>query len=286
MSFALSPSTVTVATEDAGELSFDLLRSDADGPQVIALHGFPQGARAWTGVAELLAGQGIGLVAVDQRGYSPSARPEGVEHYADRILSADVIAIADALGLDRFHLTGHDWGSHVAWVTAAAHPDRVQTLTAVSIPHPTAFSRAFREDPDQARRSEYFRLFWQPGVGEQTLLADDARYLYDALDDVPPEDKKHYVTRLQQPGALTAALSWYRAMGSGSPVGPVTVPTTLVWSDGDRAVGRTAAALCAQYVEADYRLVELAGVSHWIPERAAEPLADAIAARVGSAAPA
>lgn len=277
-----SPSSVTIATADAGELTFDLLRSEVDGPQVIALHGFPQGARAWSRVAGLLAEQGIGLVAIDQRGYSPSARPDGVEHYADRILSADVLAIADALKLERFHLTGHDWGSHVAWVSAAQHPDRVQSLTAVSIPHPSAFSRAFREDPDQATRSEYFRLFWQPDIGEQTLLADGARYLYDALDDVPADDKEHYVTRLQQPGALTAALSWYRAMGSGAPVGPVTVPTTLVWSDGDRAVGRTAAQLCAEYVEADYRLVELPGVSHWIPERAPEPLADAIAARVRS----
>lgn len=282
MTAQLSPSTVTISTADAGELTFDVLRTEIDGPQVIALHGFPQGAHAWTRVGELLAERGIGLLAIDQRGYSPAARPEGVEHYGDRILSADVLAIADALGLDRFHLAGHDWGSHIAWVTAAQHPDRVQTLTAVSIPHPTAFSRAFREDPDQARRSEYFKLFWQPGVGEQTLLADGARYLYEALDDVSAGDKDHYVTRLQEPGALTAALSWYRAMGSGAPVGPVTVPTTLVWSDGDRAIGRTAAQLCEQYVEGDYRLVELAGVSHWIPERAPEPLAEAIAQRVAS----
>lgn len=282
MTAELSPSTVTVSTADAGELTFDLLRSEIEGPQVIALHGFPQGARAWTRVGELLAERGIGLVAIDQRGYSPAARPEGVEHYGDRILSADVLMIADALGLDRFHLTGHDWGSHIAWVTAAESPDRVQTLTAVSIPHPTAFSRAFREDPDQAERSAYFKLFWQQGTGEQTLLADDARYIYDALDDLSADDKDYYVGRMQAPGALTAALSWYRAMGSGAPVGPVTVPTTLVWSDGDRAVGRTSARLCEQYVEADYRLVELRGVSHWIPERAPEPLADAIAARVAS----
>lgn len=279
---SLKPQTVTISTPESGELTFDVLRSEVpDGPQVIALHGFPQGARAWSGVAERLAQDDIGLVAIDQRGYSPGARPVGVEHYRDHLLSADVLAIADALGIGRFHLVGHDWGSHVAWVTAAAHPDRVQTLTAVSIPHPNAFGAALRKDPDQAKRSEYIRLFWQPGAAEEALLADDGAWLRTALADVDPADAEHYVSRLQEPGALTAALSWYRAMASNAKdPANVTVPTTFVWSDRDDAVGRVAAELCEQYVDGDYRFVELTGVTHWIPERAPGPLAAAIAERV------
>jgi len=284
MAHPLQPDRITIESPDAGELTFDLLRSRADdGPQVVALHGFPQGARAWSGVAERLAAQGVGLVAIDQRGYSPGARPVGVEHYRDGLLAGDVLMVADALGLERFHLAGHDWGSHVAWVTAAHHAERVRSLTAVSIPHPSAFTEAIRTDPDQAERSQYIRLFWQPEVAERSLLDDDAAGLRDALDDVSPADKDHYVSRLQEPGALTAALSWYRAMSSQSASTPqVTVPTTFVWSDGDRAVGRRAAELCSAHVTGDYRFVELRGVTHWIPERAPEQLAEAILQRVAA----
>lgn len=280
----MTHTSVQIPSGESGQFTFDVLQSGVvEGPQVIALHGFPQGARAWERTAAILAEQGIGLHAIDQRGYSPGARPEGVQHYGDRALSADVLAIADQLGLDTFHLAGHDWGSHVAWVTAAEHPDRVRTLTAVSIPHPEAFGRAYKEDSDQKQRSGYMKLFWQPGAAEAELLDNDAAGLRAALDDVEPTDQEHYVRRLQEPGALTAALNWYRAM-STNPKGipPVTMPTTLVWSDGDRAVSRRSAELCAEYVEGDYRLVELSGVSHWIPERAPEPLAAAIAERVTS----
>lgn len=275
---------MTIASPESGELTFDLLRSEPESArQVIALHGFPQGAQAWTRVAGELASVGIGLCAIDQRGYSPGARPVGTEHYRDELLARDVLAVADKLGMERFHLAGHDWGAHVAWVLAAHHPERVSTLTAASVPHPSAFTKAIRQDPDQAERSAYIKLFWQQGAAEETLLADDAAWLRDALEDVSAKEIDYYVSRMQQEGALTAALSWYRAMSSKSaPTPEVTVPTTYVWSDRDSSMGRAAAEGCAEYVEADFRFVELPGVTHWIPELASSELAAAIAERAGS----
>jgi pimeloyl-ACP methyl ester carboxylesterase len=99
---------------------------------------------------------------------------------------------------------------------------------------------------------------------------------------VPAEAVDEYVAVLSAPGALTAALNWYRAMSSGTTVDPVGVPTTYVWSDADVAIGRTAAEGCAVQVTADYRFVELPGVTHWIPEQAPEPLATAILDRIAS----
>ena len=81
---------------------------------------------------------------------------------------------------------------------------------------------------------------------------------------------EEYVAVLSAPGALTAALNWYRAMSSDTRVDPVGVPTTYVWSDGDAAIGRTAAEACANYVTGDYRFLELPGITHWIPEQAPE----------------
>ncbi|GAB3860333.1 hypothetical protein GCM10029963_63090 [Micromonospora andamanensis] len=91
-----------------------------------------------------------------------------------------------------------------------------------------------------------------------------------------------YADPMREPGALTAALNWYRAMSKAdlAATGPVAVPTTFVWSDGDVAIGRVAAQACAAHVTGDFRFVELTGVTHWIPDEAPTPLAEAILARV------
>jgi pimeloyl-ACP methyl ester carboxylesterase len=163
----------------------------------------------------------------------------------------------------------------------------VRSLTAVSVPHPAAFTTAYRDDPEQRERSAYIRLFWQEGKAEEVLLEDDMRRLRrmlgsEAETGIPAEAVDQYVAVLSAPGALTAALNWYRAMSSRTPVDAVDLPTTYVWSDGDIAIGRTAAEGCAQHVRGDYRFVELNGVTHWIPEQAPEPLATAILDRIAS----
>src|SRR4051812_48257716 len=111
----------------------------ADGPEdgelVLLLHGFPQSWWEWRHQLEALGKAGYRAVAPDQRGYSPGARPGGVEHYGVEELVADAVGFADALGVDRFHLVGHDWGAIVAWYVAATHPDRLKTLSIVSTPH-------------------------------------------------------------------------------------------------------------------------------------------------------
>ncbi|HVD27559.1 MAG TPA: alpha/beta hydrolase, partial [Mycobacteriales bacterium] len=193
-----------------------------------------------------------------------------------------------ALGVPVADVVGHDWGANVGWTLAAWHPDRVRSLTAVSVPHPAAYTAAFRADPEQKERSSYIRLFWQQGKAEEVLLADDARRLRRMLSGgeqdtgVPAEAIDEYVAVLSAPGALTAALNWYRAMSSGPKVDPVHVPTTYVWSDGDVAIGRTAAEACVNYVTGDYRFVELPDVTHWIPEQAPDALSAAILDRIAS----
>ena len=97
-----------------------------------------------------------------------------------------------------------------------------------------------------------------------------------------PGQVDSYVAQLCAPGALTAALNWYRAMRPDLASLPaVTVPTTYVWSDQDAAIGRAAAERCGEFVDADFRFVELTGISHWIPEQHPDVLAEAILARIG-----
>jgi pimeloyl-ACP methyl ester carboxylesterase len=275
---------------DVGDLTFDVR---VDGPEngrpVLLLHGFPQTSASWAAVTPLLNQAGLRTYAPDQLGYSPGARPGEVEAYSAQNLAQVTADLMTALEIPVADVVGHDWGANVAWTLAAWHPDRVRSLTAVSVPHPAAYTAAFRADPEQKERSAYIRLFWQPGKAEEVLLADDARRLRRMLSGgeqdsgVPAEAIDEYVAVLSAPGALTAALNWYRAMSSDTRVDPIRVPTTYVWSDGDVAIGRTAAEACADHVTGDFRFVELPGVTHWIPEQAPEHLARAILDRIASA---
>ncbi|MGY1915533.1 alpha/beta fold hydrolase [Blastococcus sp. SYSU DS0973] len=274
---------------DVGDLTFDVrVDGPEDGRPVLLLHGFPQTSASWAAVTPLLTQAGLRTYAPDQLGYSPGARPAEVEAYAMQNLAQVTADLMTALEIPVADVVGHDWGANVAWTLAAWHSDRVRSLTAVSVPHPAAYTAAFRIDPEQKERSAYIRLFWQPGKAEEVLLADDGRRLRRMLlgtegdTGVSPEAAAEYVAVLSAPGALTAALNWYRAMSSDIRVDKVEVPTTYVWSDGDVAIGRTAAEACAEFVTGDYRFVELPGVTHWVPEQAPEQLAAAVLDRVAS----
>ncbi|MFF4876164.1 alpha/beta fold hydrolase [Micromonospora sp. NPDC000668] len=273
---------------DARGLTFEVRTGGpSGGAPVVLLHGFPQHSGEWDEVVPALHAAGLRTYALDQRGYSPGARPAAVAEYRIPELVADVVAVLDALGLDAVHLVGHDWGAVVAWAMAAEHPARVRTLTAVSVPHPAAMAHALANDGQQKARSSYIALFRKPEKAEKVLLAWNATALRKLLGGVGDATRvARYADPMREPGALTAALNWYRAMSRAdlADVGPVAVPTTYLWSDRDIAIGRTAADACAANVTGDYRFVQLPGVSHWIPDAAPGPLAEAILARVGGAA--
>jgi pimeloyl-ACP methyl ester carboxylesterase len=257
----------------ANGFTFDALAAGpADGRLVVLLHGFPQTSHSWRTVMDALAAAGMRAVAPDQRGYSPAARPTETAAYAMPCLVSDVVGMLDDLGADQADVVGHDWGAAVAWQVAGRYPERVRTLTAVSVPHPTAFVEALRTDEDQRKRSEYMRFFQQEGVAEDALLSDDAAVLRSVFG--PVQDVDAYVAHMQQPGALTAALSWYRAQDlvDVQDVGPTTVPTMYVWSDNDVALGPVGAHATAAHVTAPYRFDVLEGVSHWIPDEAPDRL--------------
>ena len=266
-----------------GDFTFDVrtLGPD-DGEAVILLHGFPETSLSWSAVAPVLADAGFRVIAPDQRGYSPDARPAETSAYAMEHLVGDVLGLADALGVDRFHLVGHDWGASVAWVVAARHGERLRSLVAVSVPHLAAYNTALRGDSDQQERSSYIGLMRQEGKAEDVLLQDDGRRLRSMYDGkIPATHVDAYVDFFLDRPALTGALAWYRAMTAAlADTPPVSVPTTFVWSDGDWAIGRSSAEGCGEHVTGPFRFVDLNGISHWIPEEAPEDLAAAILDRI------
>jgi pimeloyl-ACP methyl ester carboxylesterase len=223
-------------------LVFDVLAAgDPAGEPVLLLHGFPQTAACWTRLAGALAAAGCWVLAPDQRGYSPGARPAAVRDYRMPELVADALALADRAGVGRFHLVGHDWGGAVAWHLAARHPERVATLTAVSTPHPRAMAAALRAST-QPLRSAYIAFFRTSRLPELVLGARELAGLRLVLtrSGLGPASAEAYARALAGPGALAAALAWYRAAGPSTlrvpavavPPAPCGGRVTRLWAGG------------------------------------------------------
>lgn len=274
-------------TIDFGHDGFEFIALDegpVDGLPVVLLHGFPQDATCFDAVVPLLHARGLRTLRFDQRGYAPRARPVEVDAYRIEALVGDVVALADAAGLRRFHLVGHDWGGGVAWQAAHGVPDRLASLTVLSTPHPASMARSFLRS-DQARRSWYMAAFQVPGLPERLLAARMGDFLTGA--GMGRADAARYAARFGDRSSLAGPVNWYRAMARGgagmfSGDGRVPVPTTFVWGSNDVALGRWAAEHTGEQVAADYRFVEL-DATHWLPEQQPGAVAEAIVERVAPA---
>ena len=249
-------------------MRFDALTSGpADGELVLLLHGFPQTGTCWHDALEGLARAGYRAVAPSQRGYSRGARPVGVAAYRVSELCADVLAIAAALGSDRFHLAGHDWGGVVAWALAGDHPKAVASLTAVSTPHAGALREAF-QGRQQRLRMAYIPVLRLPIIPESLIEAAGGVVAESLLTatGLSPAHAHRDITALRAVGP-SGALNWYRALGTErGHSAPVSVPVLHVWGDQDPVFTREATDLTAEHCTRDYQLLELEGGSHWIPD--------------------
>ncbi|MDA8045417.1 MAG: alpha/beta fold hydrolase [Actinomycetota bacterium] len=261
-------------------LSFDVTdEGPTDGRVVIALHGFPEDRSCWSTVIPQLTAQGYRVLAPDQRGYSPAARPRGRRAYVLSELAADVMALADVAGADRFDVVGHDWGAAVAWELAGRHPDRVRTMTALSVPHPAAM-RAAALRGGQLARSWYMLFFQLPRIPEMAFRFSGSRRIARTLeaDGLDADSAARYAARLLRPADSTAALNWYRAipLASRHPLPPVHVPVLYVYGDRDTYLTRAAAEGTARHVTGSYRFEVLQGMSHWLPTGAALRVAELV----------
>ncbi|MCU1345411.1 MAG: putative hydrolase or acyltransferase of alpha/beta superfamily, partial [Acidimicrobiia bacterium] len=216
------------------------------------------------------------------------ARPQGRLQYRLSECVDDVFALADAAGVQRFHLVGHDWGGAVAWAAAYLKPERLLSVAVLATPHPRAMLRSMVTST-QALRSSYMVLFQLPAVPEWMMLANGAAPLRRQLESsgLPPAFATSYVAQLREPGALTAALNWYRAMpltAGFAAVGRIRVPTLYMWGSNDGFLGAAAAHGTRRWIDGPYRYMELDGVSHWIPETEPTLVATALAEHFSAAA--
>jgi pimeloyl-ACP methyl ester carboxylesterase len=266
-----------------------------EGEPILFLHGFPESHRTWREVLPDLA-RDFRVIAPDQRGFGASDKPEGVAQYrADKVVE-DLIALADALGLGRFTLVGHDWGGAVAWLAALRHADRIARLVIVNAPHPLVFQKSLIEDAAQRAASQYISAFRNPAMeagiaamGLETFFAKTFASHAD-VSRLPAEEKQAYLDDWSAPRALTAMLNWYRASDilvpapgedaeapawTRLPFPRLTVPTLVVWALKDVALLPVQLAGLHDLVD-DLRIVTVPEAGHFVPWERPEPVIAAI----------
>jgi pimeloyl-ACP methyl ester carboxylesterase len=248
-----------------------------EGPPVVLLHGFPDSSYVWRKQLPVLVDAGLRVIAPDLRGFGESDRPEHVDDYAVGHSVRDVLAILDALEIERARVVGHDFGAVVAWLLAAYVPERVDRLVAMSVGHPAAF----RERTIEQREKAWYQLLFQFPEAEELLARGDWKLMRELFRGAGDLDRA--IADLSRPGALTAGLNWYRAnlapareLGTGPSAPAVAAPALGLWSSGDNYLTEDRMVKSAEHVSGPWRYERIEDASHWLqldqPERVNELL--------------
>ena len=271
---------------------------------VILLHGFPEFWYSWRHQLTAL-GKSYHVVAPDMRGYNLSDKPARVEDYRIDVLVEDVVGLIDHFGADKAALVAHDWGAGVAWAVAQKYPERVSKLAVLQVP-PAAVWRA-NISLRQLLRSWYMFFFQLPRIPEWAISRKDFAALDKTFKDTVARkdtfsdaDIELYKEALRRPGAVTAAVNYYRANvrrvmsqrnASGTPErnrenavdqtrpggdGRIRVPTLFIFGEQDFAILPATVRGVGKYIDAPYRELRIADSGHWVQNEAVAEVNEAL----------
>jgi epoxide hydrolase 4 len=242
------------------------------GPLIVMIHGFPDFWYTWRKQMEVLSAR-YRVVAVDQRGYDLSDRPAGVEQYAMPLLVGDIGAVIKAEGRSNAVIVGHDWGGAVAWTLAMTHPEWIQALVILNLPHPNGIQREIRNNPQQRKNSEYAFNFQKAGA-EKNLSSE--RLAAWVKDDAA---RVHYIDAFNR-SDFEAMLNYYRAnyprpdQPADAPAPPpppkVSVSVLEFHGLGDQALLPGALSGTWEWVDKDFTLVTIPGAGHFVQQDASD----------------
>jgi epoxide hydrolase 4 len=248
--------------------------TQGQGPLMLFLHGFPEFWYSWRHQLDYFSDR-YTCVALDLRGYNDSDKPKGTDAYRIEVFVEDVRGVIQSLGDGPMTLVGHDWGGAIAWAFAYAHPDLLQRLIVMNMPHPAKFAEGLRT-PQQLARSWYIGAFQLPLLPELILEAGDFWLIEQAFRGMAIDktafsdaDLREYKAAAAKPGALTAMVNYYRAnapsLASLDSWGMLNLPTLMIWGEDDTALGKELTLGTEAYVS-DLRLRYIPQCSHWVQQ--------------------
>jgi pimeloyl-ACP methyl ester carboxylesterase len=244
------------------------------GKLVILLHGFPEFWYSWRNQIPVLSKK-YKVVAPDMRGYNISAKPQGIKNYAVDVLVEDIVQLIGALGQEKAIIVGHDWGGVVAWALATLHPEMVQKLVVINIPHPSEMRKAlYGFNLRQIIRSYYIFLFQLPWLPEK-FMGRDLYALFERIfkrfnpkgKGLTPEEISRYEVAFSEPGALTGTINYYRAALRYPLIlnteKLLAMPVLMIWGEQDKALGKELSFNTAKYCK-QFEVVYDPGSGHFI----------------------
>ncbi|ELS01592.1 putative hydrolase or acyltransferase of alpha/beta superfamily [Xenococcus sp. PCC 7305] len=245
------------------------------GPLMLMLHGFPEFWYSWRSQIWEFA-QDHKVVALDLRGYNKSDKPQDIKAYAIAELVKDVKDVITGLGYARCILVGHDWGGAIAWNVAYAHPEMLDKLIVMNLPHPAKFSEALRSNPQQMLRSWYTVFFQLPWLPEFLLQLNGYQAISNAFRDFvidknvfTTQDLEAYKKAAAAPGALTAMVNYYRNIFPQILLprdwDVLEVPTLMIWGENDKFLGKELTYETQDYVK-NFQLQYIPNCSHWVQQ--------------------
>ncbi|TKC92345.1 alpha/beta hydrolase [Trinickia terrae] len=277
-----------IAYEDAGP---------GDGPPVILLHGWPDAARAWKPVAARLNQAGFRTITPNLRGSGQTTflSPDTVRDGSGVALAQDAIDLADALGLARFEVVGHDWGARAAYTIAALFPERVNSIAAIAL----AFQpRGAFVLPDfsQARRF-WYQWFMSLDGGPDAVRRDPKGFARIQWDTWSPggwfgEDEfARTAESFDNPDWVPITLNGYRRRWRKDELSDprydalyaklhtietVDVPTLMIQGGADLCDEPATSEGQEGHFSAGYRRIVIDGAGHFPPREAPDAVADAV----------
>jgi len=253
--------------------------TQGEGPLIVLLHGFPEFWYSWRHQIPFLAKHGYTVVVPDLRGYNESEKPH--TGYDIATLLQDIAGLIKGLGQQKAILVGHDWGGALAWVFAMRYPYMTAQLIILNAPHPWALRREFRTFK-QLRKSWYIFFFQIPWLPDVILRRNRAKIISQMLlatavqkSAFPPDVLEQYREAMSKPGAITAAINYYRATFRGTfrrqsrstsqPNTRISTPTLLIWGEQDVALGIDLTVDLEQWVP-NIHIQRLPDSGHWVQQ--------------------
>ena len=248
------------------------------GPLVVMIHGFPDFWYTWRHQMQGLS-DGYRVVAIDQRGYNLSDKPEGIENYDMRLLVSDVAAVVRHLGEEKAVIVGHDWGGAVAWNVAFYVPEIVDKLVILNLPHPNGVAQAVQNNPDALAGTTYAKVFRESNPDDPEVffgMPMNSQTLSSWVTDEEAQAK--YIEAFQR-SDFTAMLNYYKRnypdIWSGKteprPMAPRLNVSTLVFHGlDDTALHSDGLNNTWDWVDKDLTIVTVPGAGHFVQQDAAE----------------
>lgn len=283
--------SVETTFRDVSDVTLHVVAAgDSDDPLVVLLHGFPEFWYEWHHYIKPFVSAGYRVLVPDQRGYNRSEKPAGIRSYRITELSQDIVDLIATEDRNTAHVIGHDWGAVVGWDMALRHPDTVNRLGIINVPHPTVFERVLKSNLTQLRKSWYMLFFQLPRLPEWSVGRNDYDFMVTTMREgarsgtFSKTDFERYRRAWAEEGALTAMLNWYRALFRHREEPPrerVRPPTLIIWGENDQALVKKMAPKSLDYCD-EGDLEQFSNATHWIPHEYPDRVANLLLDHLGS----